>query len=323
MKGIWITWEIQRRNYGISSALGWPLFELNFVDDHTPIRYLKCIVGTIKILRRERPEILVAQNPSMVLTILGIIFKKFFGYKLTIDSHNSGIYPFEAKFRLLMVISKWIQRHSDLTIVTNPRLYKFVISNGGNPCILPDKLPCISTPSPAQSKKRIVISYICTFSKDEPYQEVLRAAEMIDENIMIYFTGNYRDKVKKNTPKNVRLTGFLPESKYWCLLANSNLIMDLTLREDCLVCGAYEAIALGKPLITSDTNALRSYFYQGCVYVHPDRRSIAKGIMRAIKETETLQKEAINLKSEIKEQWKNDLNNVISEMKATLYHTKR
>ena len=42
--------------------------------------------------------------------------------------------------------------------------------------------------------------------------------------------------------------------------------MAVTDRAATLVCGGYEGAALGKPLILGNSQALRGYFDEGCVY---------------------------------------------------------
>jgi glycosyltransferase involved in cell wall biosynthesis len=44
------------------------------------------------------------------------------------------------------------------------------------------------------------------------------------------------------------------------------------------VCGAYEAISAGKPLVLSNTKALRNYFGDFATYVNNDASSICAGI---------------------------------------------
>ena len=61
-------------------------------------------------------------------------------------------------------------------------------------------------------------------------------------------------------------TGFVPEDEYLALLQGADAIIDLTTREDCLVCGGYEGVAVERPLILSDTAAIRSYFSDGVRY---------------------------------------------------------
>jgi len=59
---------------------------------------------------------------------------------------------------------------------------------------------------------------------------------------------------------NLTLTAFIDDNAYVTLLYSCDLIVDLTTREDCLVCGAYESVSAEKPLLLSDTTALRVFW---------------------------------------------------------------
>ena len=304
IKGIWLTWERQRRNTGISSSLGWKLFEIAH-NKSRAYRYTLCSIKTISIILKERPDILVVQNPSIVLCSIALLSKKIFRYKLIIDSHNSGIFPVEGRSKLLMCISKLLQRYASLTLVSNEYLKTMVQENEGIAFVLPDRIPIVPQTRTVPLAEGVNVLYICTFSEDEPYAEVLKAARLLPENATVYFTGKYEGKLDTSfLPQNVRLLGFVPEQKYWSLLSSADLVMDLTTREGCLVCGAYEGIAMSKPLVLSDTEALRSYFNRGCIYVAPTADSIAKGIKSAIENYDNLVSEIEILKTSLKQDWK-------------------
>ncbi len=300
---IWITWERQRRNSGISSALGWPLYEM---IDGSPrlIRYGRLITRTIRTLLREKPLVVCVQNPSIVLALVAILCRGGMGYRCIVDAHNSGLIPLEGRSRLLLEIARWIQRRADLTIVTNDEMKVVVEANGGEAVILPDRIPAVPPVEPVTTRGRKTVTYVCTFSEDEPYEDVIKAAGLLDKDTVVYITGNHRGRIDPESfPPNVELTGFIDETAYWSLLAASDAVMVLTLREGCLVCGAYETVALGRPLILSDTKALRSYFDRGCVYVTPDPRSIAEGIREALRKREELLTGIRNLRETIDRSW--------------------
>ena len=69
---------------------------------------------------------------------------------------------------------------------------------------------------------------------------------------------------------------FLPvtcqKDEYVSMLYSVDATIDLTNRENCLVCGAYESVAAGKPMILSKTQALMEYFNKGAVYVEHTQR---------------------------------------------------
>ncbi len=306
--GIWITWEKQRRNYGISKALGFKLYEFNY-DDHSKIgRYILSIYQTIRVILKQRPKIVVAQNPSIILALLSVFLNKFIRYKLLIDSHNSGLFPMEGKNSFFMKLSLYIQNQTPLTIVTNEKLKRIVKNNGGNAFVLPDRIPDIpNIPTPQKHNIR-KITCICTYGEDEPYLEIIKAAKLLSDDIMISFTGKYNNKVDNDmVPDNVELLGYISDEDYWILLNSSDLIVDLTLRENCLVCGAYEGIALNKPMVISNTNALKTYFFKGCTYVDPDYVSIASGIDKALMNLDRLKNEISELKEELNRNWMTNL----------------
>ena len=188
--------------------------------------------------------------------------------------------------------------------MTNEEMKNLVETNGGKAVILPDRIPKVPLVEPVKLRGRKVIAYICTFSEDEPYEEVIEAAGFLEADIVVYITGNHRDRIDMGLlPSNVELTGFIDEQAYWSLLASADAVMVLTTRDGCLVCGAYETVALGRPLILSDTKVLRSYFNRGSVYVTPDSRSISEGIRETLKKKDELRVGIRDLRRVIYREW--------------------
>jgi hypothetical protein len=73
--------------------------------------------------------------------------------------------------------------------------------------------------------------------------------------------------------------------------------------DNCLVCGAYEAVAVERPLVTSDTRALRTYFNRGTVYAGHTPESLAAAIQQAVAQKTRLAAEMRLLKLELGERW--------------------
>ena len=283
MKGsaIWITWENQIRNISMSNRLG-ALYCPIVYKGNFFIRYLFCSCKTVYFLFLNRGGYVFVQNPSIVLAFIGVIFRPFFKYTLIVDAHNSGVFP----ARKLQGISNFINRNASFVIVTNEGLGRFIKSVGGNPIILPDPLPEITIDPNIKSvfdaipTDSTAVMVICSWASDEPYLEILSAAEKLP-NVRFYITGNSKgreSRYSKAIPSNVVLTGYIPTNDYHVLLMNCSLILDLTTREDCLVCGAYEAISVGKPLILSATQALKSYFGDEALFVQNESNSITQGV---------------------------------------------
>lgn len=316
-KRIWITWLNQRRNKELAREMQCSLYSISY-DGNRLIRYLLLSYRTVQILRREKPKIVFAQNPSLILAILLIILSsKYLHFRVIIDSHNAGLFPIEGRSRLLNRLSKVIQQKASLTIVTNNALKEIVESNGGQAIILPDKIPHIPKKEFLKLKGEYNFLLVSSFSQDEPFMSAISAMRELSEKICLYVSGDFK-KVRKaiiGDSDNVIFTGFVSDQEYFQLLHSVDGVINLTYRENCLLCGAYETVAVEKPLILSDKSVLKDYFHKGSIFVENDADSIRNGILKAIKNKESLCDEVRELKKELLLSWEKRkiyLNNLIS-----------
>jgi len=303
---IWIAWERHRRTIELNKVFSCKLYILTSKLQRI-FKYPLLSLKTWKILHKKKPKILLVQNPSIVLTLLAILLKPFYKWKLIVDAHNFGVQPGQNVLKPLNFIFSFLQKRANLTIVTNEGLANLVRKNGGTPYILPDKIPTIDLGEKIELNGQFCILYICTFSEDEPFMEVIKAADLLNDDVYIYITGAYTKwkKIAATAPSNIIFTGYLSEKDYWTLLHSVNFTLDLTLLENCLVCGAYESISTGTPMILSDTKALKEYFYKGSVYTLNNAASIARSIAKALEKEPSLRKEVKELNQELSSQWKN------------------
>ncbi len=268
-------------------------------------KYLLGITETLFILLREKPRLVICQNPSIVLALFLILINKIIKIKICVDAHNAGLFPCEGESRILNLVSRFIQKKADLNIVTNDALKAHVEKNGGRAFVLQDRIPNIPIQAPRELKGKFNILFICSFGNDEPYEIIFNAARNLDESIYIYVSGDYRKASiqTKELPPNVILTGFLPEVDYVTMLNSVNATIDLTTRENCLVCGAYESVAVEKPMILSDTKAIRDYFCRGVVYTENKSESLTKAILEVLDRKEELSSKIKEFKSMKKAEW--------------------
>lgn len=303
---IWITWELQRRNKTVSRQVNAVLYELD-IKGNRFVRYFICIVKTCLRLAMERPSSIFAQSPSLILAVLAVNWGKLFRIPVIIDAHNAGLIPSGRIKTLSNMLIRHILRRSSLVIVSNDNLTRYVDAAGGNAFVLPDPIPKLEGRlDRVELKGKYNILFICTYASDEPYVEVVKAAARIDKNIYVYITGNPKGReegLKTTLPPNVILTGFLPESEYLKFLHSVDAVLVLTTREDCLMCGAYEGVAAEKPLIVSDTKALRGHFSKGTIYSHNEASDIALKIQAATTNLEKLFLEIRKLKKERMDEW--------------------
>jgi glycosyltransferase involved in cell wall biosynthesis len=305
-RAVWITWQRHRRTRELCEAFSLELCELTFSGPRL-LRYPVVLFKTAARLVRARRDVVFIQCPSVVLGVWAGLLKKVVGYTLVADLHNEAVEPYNYTFTAYRWLVKWIARAADVCMVTNEPLARVVEANGGRPFVLPDKVPALAVaPQPRRDREAHVV-FVCTFAPDEPYLEVIDAAGRLDPTVTVHITGNPRrlpEGVK--LPANVRLTGYLPDSDYEALLGDADVIVDLTRMDNCLVCGAYEAVAVERPLVTSNTTALRAYFNRGTVYSDHTPESLAEAINLGLEARALLTVEMRELKVELERRWRND-----------------
>jgi len=304
---LWITWENQRRNRELSRRLGVPLLELAAVDRiPNPVRkYLSGALWTLRHLLRRAPRRVWCQNPSLALSLLMLAYARVRRAFLVVDAHNAGLFPLEGRVPLLNALSRLVQRGADLTVVTNTPLADHVAANGGRPFLLPDPIPYLDGFERERLAGQASLLFICTYAMDEPYAEVFEAARRLPPTIRIYVSGNYakRGIDPAALPSNLVLTGYLSEEAYIRLLRSVDATIDLTTRENCLVCGAYESIAAGKPMVLSKTRAIQKFFPAGAVYTDNSAADIRRCIEQVLADRGRLAAEIRGLRQKREAEW--------------------
>jgi glycosyltransferase involved in cell wall biosynthesis len=299
---IWLTWERHRRTRELSRELGLRLFE---IESNLPrsLKYIPLLWKSAVLLFRERPQVLFIQCPSFVLGLWAAALKPVLRYTLVADLHTEAVEPFIVSFPCYRTLLRRIQRAADYCVVSNGALKEVVERTGGKALVLPDKLPALGAAAEAARPVPIVV-FICTYSSDEPYRDVIEAARLVGPRIAVFITGDpHGFEPDRPLPPHVQLTGFLAEAAYEDLLRSADVVIDLTSAENCLVCGAYEAVALEKPLVTSDTRALREYFRLGTVYARHDAQSLAAAITYALAHKGRLTTEMRVLRRQLTDSW--------------------
>jgi glycosyltransferase involved in cell wall biosynthesis len=101
----------------------------------------------------------------------------------------------------------------------------------------------------------------------------------------------------------VIFTGFMEYGNYLRLLEDSDGIMVLTSRNRTMLSGAYEALALGKPLITSNWDPLKQYFNKGTIHIDNTSKQIKEAVNLIQRNKEKLAKDMGQLKIERNNEW--------------------
>lgn len=300
---LFVSWESHQRSRSLSHALDFELVEILNARIGL-LSYLAASFRTLRLIRRRRPNVLVVQNPSLVLSLLAVTVGRAYAGVVVVDAHNAGLFPLEGRSRFLTKLAAYVARKATRVIVTNDELAGYVKALGGAAVVIPDPLPQWSMPvaSHGVQAAKVAVTVVCSWASDEPIEAIRQACVQLADtvaDVSIAVSGRARrDLVRGSWPANVRLTGYLSEDEYRALLQSSDVVVVLTTRENCLTCGAYEALALEKPMVLSGTAVIRTYFSSGAIYSTARPEDISRAILQAIADRERLTTEARDLRRE-------------------------
>lgn len=320
-KKLWIAWENDGsiRSRVLAKAMNAEYYTFTRFEKSKRLfllRYPLATIQTFLAVAKEKPDVLLTPDPSVLLCFLAAVIKPLFKYKLIIDEHTLYISPTGIKKIVMDFLGNYYFKRCDMVIVTNEpykiRMREFVKNK--EIFVLPDRIPNFDYPfKKTELKGKYNILFICTFSYDEPWEEVIRAATLLNKDTYIYISG--RNKLNQSSlPANVVLTGFIPDKEYQNLLRSVDIVMVLTEKEECMVCGAYEAVAAEKPLILSDRKVLMDYFSRGTVFTKNNREALADAIRLAITRRYDLQKEIRSLKAVRNAEWKRQWDSLLEKL---------
>lgn len=330
-ESIWVSWEDHRRSRELSNALGVDFYPL-ISESPRWKRYPVLLFKTIILLLKKRPTTVFVQNPSIVLTSAVVFLKGIFRYIVIVDRHSNFKFEHESskslKWRLFHFLSRYTLKNADLTVVTNEHLKQICEKIGGRSVVLQDRIPNMNrlcgevAPSFIDfSKDLFHVMAVTTFNEDEPIYEIIEAAKMLHSRYRVYFTGNYR-KMFTDADRDIFerfgiiFTGFIDEGSYKGLMWESDAVLVLTKKEHILNCGAYEAIALKKPMVLSDTNAIRNYFNFGAVYSNCSSEDIYKCLLDLENSTTVLLAQFPNGEILMRKKWEVNFSNLLYNLKS-------
>jgi glycosyltransferase involved in cell wall biosynthesis len=241
--------------------------------------------------------------------------------KIIMDMHSAA---FDRPWTYLAPLTKWAMRRASAIMVhTSEAVQCIPIEFRGKTITLEDKVPDLETITATSKTKSnaqnsdsgmkyaepFKIAAVCSFAPDEPLKEIVAAASAMPE-VKFFITGDSSridKKILVNAKKNIVFTGFMAYDEYVSLLASVDAVMVLTKRENSSLAGAYEAVALQKPLITSKSTSLTRSFYKGSVFVDNSSEQIQQAIEIIRGRSMEITQEIVSLREEKIKSWNEDI----------------
>jgi len=144
------------------------------------------------------------------------------------------------------------------------------------------------------------VLFPCSFSSDEPLNEVIEAARLLPEIkfVLTWYFERLSRTIRDNLPSNILLTGYLPADDFNYLFANSGVALVLTKHEAVQLSGMQEAMAFEIPAVVTDLKTTRFLYKNYPIYVRNNPESIAYGVTYALQNRLYLEKKMVILRKE-------------------------
>lgn len=276
------------------------------------LKYFLQMIWTLYILVKESPDTIFVMSPPVFATVPVFFYCRLFGKKYVVDSHTGAFV--NPMWQNVKFLQRFFCKHAAFTIVTHKKMAQIIESWQGKSVIVPDvPIEFPNYTSPALSND-LNITFINSFSADEPLCEVLKAAKRF-KNVNFHITGKLNEKSKqfiKQASSNIFFTDFLPNDKFYGLLKSSDVIIALTKLDNTMQRGAYEAIYFGKPVITSDWPILRENFPSGTFFVDNSVEGIVEGITSVTSDIKKFTDQAKTLRNKKIKRWAENKQQILS-----------
>ncbi|MHA2062630.1 MAG: glycosyltransferase [Candidatus Sifarchaeia archaeon] len=262
-KRLFICWtEENSRSSSLAFHLGAKVF---FV--HTKIsknklcillRYIINSLITLVVLNEKRPDVIFVQNPPVFAILIVWLYCIFFKCRYVADTH-SGTFTY-MRWAMFLWLYRILSKHALVNLgevpfqLTTDRIYGF--------------------------KRNFNVVFVNRYGKNKPIEVVLEAAQKLPL-IDFYVTGKIKYMPKtilRRIPDNVILTDYLTNEDYIALIQGCNIVISLTMNNHTMQNGAYEALALGRPIITSNWPVLCHTYYKGALCIENKSDSLVKAI---------------------------------------------
>lgn len=309
VRGAFVSWVPScGRSQGFIDALGLTPIYSSYLRPRdlvsAPLKYAPQFIDTLRRLHRLRPEVVFVMNPPVFAVAAVAAYAARTGARYVIDCHSGA---FESrKWRWSLPLQRSFGRRAAGVIVTNPVHENLVKAWPGRALIVADPPP-VDFPPPVAggADERTFVFVIATYGPDEAIPEVVEAARALP-HVRFRISGNIARaprSVLERCPPNVQLTGFVPLETFWQHVRSASAILTLTRQENTILRGGWEAMFAGRPLITSDTAALRGYFARGARFVDTSVAGIRAGIEDVIAHQAKFQQGMEDLRREKRLTW--------------------
>lgn len=287
--GIALAWApFQARTSALARALGaQAAFVTSRLPRHPaflPFRYLACTRRTWRLLRRRRPEFVLAVTPPVLVPLLAWSWCRLRGAALVVDCHTDTFHA--PKWAWAQPFLRRLFARSRAVLVHTEEAEAIVRSWNVPVMLLPDDVPDVTEAEECARRASPTVLVAGSLDENEPVAEAIEAACALSE-CEWRFTGDFStlpERVRSKAPENVVFTGYLPYPRFLGEMLAADVVAVFSTDPHIMNRAAFEAAGLGRPLILSDLVGLHRRFGEGALYSTNEPRVMAATVRTAMEE---------------------------------------
>jgi glycosyltransferase involved in cell wall biosynthesis len=163
--------------------------------------------------------------------------------------------------------------------------------------------------------------YPASWHPDEPIEFLVKAWAHSNIPISLVITGRPRRQILEKIREHAQIpkiifTGYIKDyRKYLCLLSKALFIISATYSDFDMQCSAYEALAIGKPIIASNKLAMRTVLGDIPVYFNYSKESLYKAISFLLENYDYVQSKTSVLTKRLEEKVKSQVELFLDSLK--------
>jgi len=261
-----------------------------------PLRYVLLALRTLSLLGKEKPNVVVAQNPPIFLPLLLVLVRRLYGFRLIVDHHavwsmKTLRQPFLSQG--IATIERYVVKRADSNMSPNNSWTRELRARDATDAFtyhdfipkqpLETRKDMEWAPYPLPTHRFLVIAAHGGHPRELLEEEVAAIGGL--ESYLLVITGK-REKLgrriaKLNPPANVVYPGYLEDAHYEVLKRSADIALSLSTELNTVPHAIHEYLAHGIPTIVLKDSLLHSLFDSAIVEIddgQPEtvRRALAK-----------------------------------------------
>ena len=242
-----------------------------------PLRYAWLSLRTLSLLRKERPRVVLAQNPAIFLPLLLVLVRRLYKFRLIVDHHaiwsmKTLRQPFLSQG--IAVVEAFVSKKANANMSPNNNWTRALQARGATDAFtyhdfIPQRPTANSRSQSAEwapfplPPHRFLIVAGHGGHPQELLEEEVAAMRGLDSYVLV-ITGK-REKLahriaKLNPPPNVIYPGYLDDAHYEALKKNADAALSLSTELNTVPHAIHEYLADGIPTIVLNDSLLHSLF---------------------------------------------------------------